>query len=263
MPHSEVITVSLGRELDERGSTEVVRNSLRAIRQLPFPLGASAIASYLVGNPSKTLQKHELHKLNGFASLRQYSEGTVKRLLRRYVAAGVLAIDTEHNTLRITRRAVEIIDGRRENCVRMPPARLRRGATGGIPSSDKVPAPEEAGALAERFVAACRAGDARAVEQVFTEDVEVHSDGGGKAAAAGVVVRGRDRAARFLAGVFSKKRADCEMHATAVNGEPGVVFTRGGAVVLVVALRIEGGVRAVYMTNNPDKLARWSVADVE
>ena len=55
-----------------------------------------------------------------------------------------LAIDTEHNTLRITRRAVEIIDGRRENCVRMPPARLRRGASGGIPSSDKVPAPEEA-----------------------------------------------------------------------------------------------------------------------
>jgi RNA polymerase sigma-70 factor, ECF subfamily len=125
------------------------------------------------------------------------------------------------------------------------------------------PAPHEAGALAERFVAACRAGDAKAVEGLFTEDVEVHSDGGGKVAAAGVVVRGRDRAARFLAGVFSKKLGDCEMHATTVNGEAGVAFTRGGAVVLVVALRIEGGVRAVYMTNNPDKLARWSVAEIE
>jgi RNA polymerase sigma-70 factor (ECF subfamily) len=125
------------------------------------------------------------------------------------------------------------------------------------------PAPDEASALAERFVAACRAGDAGAVERLFAEDAEVHSDGGGKAASAGVVVRGRDRAARYLAGVFSKKRADCEMHATTVNGGPGVVFTRGGAVVLVVALRIEGGVRAVYMTTNPDKLARWSVAEVE
>src|SRR5262249_44486003 len=56
---------------------------------------------------------------------------------------------------------------------------------------------------------------------------------------------------------------DCKMHATMVNGEPGVVFRSGGAVTQVVALCIEGGVRAVYMTNNPDKLSRWAVAEVE
>ena len=72
-------------------------------------------------------------------------------------------------------------------------------------------APTRADGLAERFVAACRAGDVKAVEAMLTEDVEVHSDGGGKVSAARVVVRGRDRAARFLAGVFSKKRGDCEM----------------------------------------------------
>ena len=53
------------------------------------------------------------------------------------------------------------------------------------------------------------------------------------------------------------------MHATAVNGEPGVVFTSGGAAIQIVALCIAGGVRAVYMTNNPDKLSRWSVAEVD
>ena len=53
------------------------------------------------------------------------------------------------------------------------------------------------------------------------------------------------------------------MHATEVNGQPGVVFTSGGSVVQVVSLRIEAGVRAVYMTSNPDTLARWSVAEVE
>jgi hypothetical protein len=41
--------------------------------------------------------------------------------------------------------------------------------------------------------------------------------------------------------VFSKKRRDCAMHTTTVNGEPGVVFTSGGAVIHVVSLRIEGG----------------------
>lgn len=124
------------------------------------------------------------------------------------------------------------------------------------------PAPREAEGLAQRFIAACRAGDVKQIEELFTEEAEVHSDGGGKVSAARVVIRGRDRAARFLAGVFSRKRRDCEMHPATVNGEPGVVFTSGGAVVQVVSLHIENGVRAVYMTNNPDKLSRWSVARI-
>jgi hypothetical protein len=41
-----------------------------------------------------------------------------------------------------------------------------------------------------------------------------------------------------------------------------VVFTSGAAVIQVVALCIEGGVRAVDMTNNPHQLSRWSLAEV-
>jgi RNA polymerase sigma-70 factor, ECF subfamily len=63
--------------------------------------------------------------------------------------------------------------------------------------------------------------------------------------------------------VFRKKRRDCQMHTTTVNGEPGVVFTSGGAVIHVVSLRIEGGVRDVYRIMNPDKLSRWSVAEID
>jgi RNA polymerase sigma-70 factor (ECF subfamily) len=152
--------------------------------------------------------------------------------------------------------------GRTETAVRQLVSRARRrlGLEGGLRFHATG---ARADALAERFVAACRAGDVKAVEQMLTDDIEIHSDGGGKVSAARVVVRGRDRAARFLAGVFRKKRGGCEMHATAVNGEPGVVFTSGGAVIQVVALCIEDGVRAVYMTNNPDKLSRWSAAEVE
>jgi len=122
--------------------------------------------------------------------------------------------------------------------------------------------PQEADGLAERFVAACRAGDVQLVEQLFTDDVEVYSDGGGKVSAARVVIRGPSRAARFLTGVFSKRRRKAQMRTTTVNGKPGVVFTLDGAVIQVVSLRIEDGVKAVYMTLNPDKLARWSVAEV-
>ena len=41
-------------------------------------------------------------------------------------------------------------------------------------------------------MAACRAGDVKAVEAMLAEDAEVHSDGGGKVSAARVVIRGRD-----------------------------------------------------------------------
>src|SRR5262249_25590792 len=104
------------------------------------------------------------------------------------------------------------------------------------------PPPHEAGGVAGGVAASGRAG-AGSVEEMLTEDVEVLSDGAGKVSAARTVITGRDRAARFLAGVFSKKRRDCAMHATTVNGEPGVVFASGGAVLHVVSLRIEGGVR--------------------
>jgi len=124
-------------------------------------------------------------------------------------------------------------------------------------------APQEADGLAERFVQACRAGEVKQVELMLTEEVEVHSDGGGRVSAARLIVRGRDKAARFLAAVFSKRRKDCVLHKATVNGEPGVVFMRGGAVIQVASLSIENGVRAIYMTSNPDKLSRWSLATIQ
>src|SRR3954451_1715897 len=123
-------------------------------------------------------------------------------------------------------------------------------------------APARADGLAERFVAACRAGDVKAVEAMLAEDAEVHSDGGGKVSAARVVIRGRDKAARFLTGVF-RKRWYQDVGVATVNGEPGLVFRSGDGVASVLSLRVEGDVRAVYITVNPDKLGRWAAAEVE
>lgn len=117
--------------------------------------------------------------------------------------------------------------------------------------------------LAERFLEACRAGDLGAVEGMLAEDAEVHSDGGGRVSAARVVIRGRQKVARFLTGVFSKKRRDCEMLPATVNGASGSVLLSDGAVVQVTTLSIEADVQAVYITVNPDKLARWSAAQIQ
>jgi RNA polymerase sigma-70 factor (ECF subfamily) len=124
-------------------------------------------------------------------------------------------------------------------------------------------APKEADNLAEQFIAACRAGDVKQVEQLLTDDVEVHSDGGGKVIAARVVIRGRARVAKFLSGVFRKRWRDYEMRAVTVNGDPGLVVRASSGAIRVLSVRIEDGVKAVYITSNPDKLSRWSVAKID
>ncbi|WP_074310967.1 RNA polymerase sigma factor SigJ [Singulisphaera sp. GP187] len=121
----------------------------------------------------------------------------------------------------------------------------------------------QANGLAERFVTACRSGDLKAIEAMMTENVTVHSDGGGKASAARRVIEGRDRSARFLAGVFRKRLRTCELHLTEVNGGPGVLFIHDGKVNDVVSLSLGESVQAVYITVNPDKLVRWSVAEID
>ena len=151
--------------------------------------------------------------------------------------------------------------GKSEAHVRQIVSRARSRLRENRPRFD--PAPCEVEALAERFIAACRAGNVQLVEQMLTEDVEAHSDGGGKVSAARVVIRGRNRTARYLAGVFSKRRRHCEMLPAKVNGDPGVVFTSGGVVVQVVSIRIEGGVKAVYSMLNPDKLSHWPAAEID
>jgi hypothetical protein len=47
------------------------------------------------------------------------------------------------------------------------------------------------------------------------------------------------------------------------SGEPGLEFRSGDGVASVLSLRVEGEVWSVYTTANPDKLARWSAAEVE
>jgi RNA polymerase sigma-70 factor (ECF subfamily) len=122
--------------------------------------------------------------------------------------------------------------------------------------------PARADGLAERFVAACRTGDVKAVEAMLSEEAEIYSDGGGKVSAARVVIRGRHAVARFLTGVFRKPWLQ-DVHPATVNGEPGLVFRRDEGVASVMSLWIAEDVRAVYLISNPDKLARWEAAHIQ
>jgi ATP-dependent DNA helicase RecQ len=112
---------TLGAEPDEAASAETVKAALSAIRSLPFAAGPGAIAAFLIGNPSRQIAKYDWAKRKDFGPLRERSEDWAKRLLRRLVAGGLLHIDAEHSTLQLTRRAIDVISGARQNGVRLPP----------------------------------------------------------------------------------------------------------------------------------------------
>jgi RNA polymerase sigma-70 factor (ECF subfamily) len=151
--------------------------------------------------------------------------------------------------------------GKTESNVRQIVSRAKTRLIDGLPRFR--PDPQEAEGLAERFLAACRAGDVKLVEEMLAEDVEVRSDGGGKATASRIIIRGPKRVAKFMCGVLHKKLRDEEMRPATVNGDPGVAFFRNGVVAHIASVRIEQGVKAIYITVNPDKLTRWSLVQID
>jgi ATP-dependent DNA helicase RecQ len=144
-------------ERDAAASSETVGLALRAIRALPFAVGAGMLASYLAGNATAQVKKHDWQRRGDFGALGEQAEDGAKRLLRRFLAAGLLATDAEHGTLRITRRGAEVAEGKRENPVRLPARAARvapaRAKPGGLSASipDESSMQGDALALLERL----------------------------------------------------------------------------------------------------------------
>lgn len=112
-------------------------------------------------------------------------------------------------------------------------------------------------ALAEKFSAATKAGDAAAFAGLLAEDVLLWSDGGGKAKAALNVIHGAEKVARFFVGVAPKQPAGLRRVMARVNGQPGWLLYEGETPYLAMSVDIADGlVRNVFIVRNPDKLAR-------
>jgi ATP-dependent DNA helicase RecQ len=111
----------LAPEPSEEESAGEVRDALRTIRGLPFAVGAGTLAAFLIGHGTSQIRKYDWQARPQFGVLKHRREDWVRRLLRRLIAAGLVAIDPEQQTLHVTRRAVDVIDGVRPSAVRLPP----------------------------------------------------------------------------------------------------------------------------------------------
>jgi RNA polymerase sigma-70 factor (ECF subfamily) len=118
-------------------------------------------------------------------------------------------------------------------------------------------APEAGADIAAAFATAVRSGDVGALAHLLAADAVLHSDGGGRKAAAINPIFGRDRIARFFAGV-ARKFAEpvVGLRMMPINGLPGIIVTFSDGSLETTALEIvDGKIVALYIVRNPDKLA--------
>ncbi|MAS44515.1 MAG: RNA polymerase sigma factor SigJ [Rhodobacteraceae bacterium] len=154
--------------------------------------------------------------------------------------------------------------GRTEAGCRQLAARARARLADAAPSVPRAAAPSdpEAARIADAFFAAARSGDAGALAALLAEGAALVSDGGGRARAALNPILGRDRVARFFAGIAAKRSrlytdaAPVLARRLTLNGLPGLLSLGADGALQTLSVEIAAGrVVAVYMTRNPHKLA--------
>ena len=109
--------------------------------------------------------------------------------------------------------------------------------------------------LRDQFMAACERADLEGLLSLFTDDIAITSDGGGKAKAALNVVRGADKVARFLLGLVKKAPPGTTWTPARINTEPGMLVHIDGALFASFAFDMaDGRIQGIAAVLNPDKL---------
>lgn len=118
-------------------------------------------------------------------------------------------------------------------------------------------------ALAEAFFQASTSGDTGKLQALLARDVVIHADGGGRVVATINPIRGLEKAGRLYAGLASKPAAGAAqlIDIVSIDGLPGFIARDRWNVLYTTALEIvDGKIRAVYVTRNPDKLQHIATA---
>jgi RNA polymerase sigma-70 factor (ECF subfamily) len=109
--------------------------------------------------------------------------------------------------------------------------------------------------LIRKFTAAAHAGDEKTLLALFTDEIQMMSDGGGKVTAARKIVRGRKKLAHALAMFGAKYGAAFKNILYQINGELGLLTFYEGKIFSATTFEFaDGKIAAMYRVMNPDKL---------
>lgn len=128
---------------------------------------------------------------------------------------------------------------------------------------------EERRRITERFIRAATDGDVDGLIALLSDQVNIISDGGGKAKAALRVITGSDNVsrylmsisspvniARFMASIGMSDVHDLSFGVAMLNNAPSLTISADGRVVTVMTLLVvDGRIETIYLIANPEKVA--------
>jgi RNA polymerase sigma-70 factor, ECF subfamily len=118
--------------------------------------------------------------------------------------------------------------------------------------------PKQQEKLVEKFLEATSKGDMQGLLSLFSKDIVLYTDGGGKASAVPNPIYGPANVARFL--VRGRRKlvpSDVSSRIAQINGRPGILAYFQGRPYGVLSMHIfDGMINNIYIVRNPDKLAR-------
>ncbi|WP_051761844.1 RNA polymerase sigma-70 factor [Microbispora rosea] len=155
------------------------------------------------------------------------------------------------------RRIAEIIEAS-EAAVRQLVSRARKR----IGSERRAPVTRaEQRRLLTAFVAAARAGDLAALEELLASDVISYSDGGGAVRASRIPVVGAFRVAKYIRAFADRFWAGAEVEWADVNGQAAALLRHDGELFAVVTVDAsDEGIDQVLWLMNPAKIGPLSAA---
>lgn len=245
-PEAYTTTVATRLSIDHLRSARVRREQYVG-PWLPEPVAALDAAAGAAGAVDQVDAESDLADSVSFAMLVVLeSLGPVER------AAFLL-----HDTFGYGYGELAAILDRSEAACRQLVTRARRRVAEARPRF--TPDVDEHRRLLTSFMEAARGGDLQALVELLTPDAVLVSDGGAKVAAARHPIRGADKVAHFLRGVWPsspERRVGLEEGLITVNGEPGLAMWVHGELMQVGLIEVrDGRIDTLHFVRNPDKLA--------
>lgn len=113
-----------------------------------------------------------------------------------------------------------------------------------------------------QFLEALASADIPAIKNLLADDAIAYSDGGGKAIAALRPIYGRDKVTRLFIGLNKNFTPVSSTRFCLINQLPGIIlYDADTAVSTLSAYIVEGEIKALYVTRNPDKLQHLSLSE--
>jgi RNA polymerase sigma factor (sigma-70 family) len=168
-----------------------------------------------------------------------------------------------HDMFELPFEQIAPMAGRTPEAARQLASRARRRVRGaGVPAPDRDLARQRE--VVDAFFAAARGGDFGALVAVLDPGVVLRIDGGTKYAAASMAISGATAVARqALSGLSSALRA-ARLHPALVNGAAGVIVTRHGRPVTVMAFTVvDGRIAEIDAIADPARVGRIAAGALE